>query len=176
MATLEVINVGTTANDGTGDPLRVAFEKVNNNFSALWASNFNTLEAITTGNTPGQLIFSVPVTEFTQATFQINSSDQSSNNSQNIVINAAINNSQTNVKWTGHSTLFFGNAVTGYDMLVANGNVNLVANPIANVQLTHWIAYQVTVDPMIAGSYLMLQQGVDDALGSENLQIITTEN
>jgi hypothetical protein len=61
-------------------------------------------------------------------------------------------------------------------MLVANGNVNLVANPIANVQLTHWIAYQVTVDPMIAGSYLMLQQGVDDALGSENLQIITTEN
>lgn len=176
MAQLEVINVGSTANDGTGDPLRVAFEKVNNNFANLWATGFNTLEAITIGNTPGQLIFSIPVTEFTQATFQINSSDQSSNNSQNIVINAAINNSQTNVKWTGHSTLFFGNSVTGYDMLVSNGNVNLVANPIVNVQLTHWIAYQVTFDPMLPGSYLMLQQGVDNALGSENLQIITTEN
>ena len=29
------INIGTTANDRTGDPLRTAFEKVNANFSSL---------------------------------------------------------------------------------------------------------------------------------------------
>lgn len=176
MATLEVINVGATANDGTGDPLRVAFEKVNNNFAALWSSNFNSLESITTGNAAGQLIFTIPVTLFTQATFQINSSDQASNNSQNITINAAINNAKTSVKWTGHSTLFFGNAVTGYDMTVAGGNVNIVANPVANVQLRHWIVYQVTDDPSIPGSYLALEQDNTDYLGTENSQIITTEN
>jgi hypothetical protein len=31
------INIGTTANDRTGDPLRTAFEKVNANFIELYA-------------------------------------------------------------------------------------------------------------------------------------------
>ena len=31
----QVINVGTVANDGTGDPLRTAMQKVNTNFSAV---------------------------------------------------------------------------------------------------------------------------------------------
>ena len=31
--TQEIINVGAQPNDGEGDPLRTAFEKVNNNFS-----------------------------------------------------------------------------------------------------------------------------------------------
>jgi hypothetical protein len=33
----EVINVGSAPNDGTGDPLRTAFEKSNSNFSELYA-------------------------------------------------------------------------------------------------------------------------------------------
>jgi hypothetical protein len=33
--TLENINIGTLANDGTGDPLRVAFTKINNAFAIL---------------------------------------------------------------------------------------------------------------------------------------------
>ena len=31
----EIINVGELPNDGTGDPVRVAFIKINNNFSAV---------------------------------------------------------------------------------------------------------------------------------------------
>lgn len=34
----QIINLGGTANDGTGDPLREAFAKVNNNFANVWAS------------------------------------------------------------------------------------------------------------------------------------------
>ena len=34
----EIINTGNTANDGTGDPLRTAFTKTNNNFSQLFAA------------------------------------------------------------------------------------------------------------------------------------------
>ena len=53
--TQQVINIGASANDGTGDPLRQAFTKINNNFSELYArgaagSNFdlsdNDIEAI----------------------------------------------------------------------------------------------------------------------------------
>ena len=35
MSTLEVINVGVLPNDGTGDPLRIAFDKINNNFASI---------------------------------------------------------------------------------------------------------------------------------------------
>jgi len=33
----QVINIGTTANDGTGDPLRTAFNKSNQNFTELYS-------------------------------------------------------------------------------------------------------------------------------------------
>lgn len=32
----QTINIGTTANDGTGDPLRSAFDKINDNFTELY--------------------------------------------------------------------------------------------------------------------------------------------
>jgi len=38
----QTINIGTTANDGTGDPLRTAFTKVNENFTELYNANLNT--------------------------------------------------------------------------------------------------------------------------------------
>ena len=42
----QVINIGAAANDGSGDPLRQAFDKINDNFSELYArgaagSNFD---------------------------------------------------------------------------------------------------------------------------------------
>ena len=30
------INIGSAANDGTGDPLRTAFDKINDNFSEIY--------------------------------------------------------------------------------------------------------------------------------------------
>ena len=33
------INIGSSANDGTGDPLRTAFDKINDNFSELYADS-----------------------------------------------------------------------------------------------------------------------------------------
>lgn len=34
----QIINIGTTANDGTGDPLRTAFDKCNDNFTELYST------------------------------------------------------------------------------------------------------------------------------------------
>jgi len=60
MADQEIINYGSEPNDGTGDPLRDAFIKVDNNFGAIWNAgpvgsnitiNNNTIEALdTNGN------------------------------------------------------------------------------------------------------------------------------
>ena len=33
------INIGTNANDGTGDPLRTAFDKINANFAELYGDD-----------------------------------------------------------------------------------------------------------------------------------------
>ena len=35
----QTINIGTTANDGTGDPLRTAFDKINDNFIELYGAD-----------------------------------------------------------------------------------------------------------------------------------------
>ena len=43
----QTINIGTSANDGTGDPLRTAFDKINDNFAELYGADgdSNTLAA-----------------------------------------------------------------------------------------------------------------------------------
>ena len=43
----QTINIGTNANDGTGDPLRTAFDKINDNFLELYGTDgdANTLQA-----------------------------------------------------------------------------------------------------------------------------------
>lgn len=53
--TQQIIDIGNTANDGQGDPIRTAFTKTNNNFSQL----FNATSTSVTGNiTGGNLIIS----------------------------------------------------------------------------------------------------------------------
>lgn len=44
----QTVNIGTVANDGTGDPLRTAFNKLNQNFDELY---LNTLPVDTSGST-----------------------------------------------------------------------------------------------------------------------------
>ena len=176
MTTLEVINIGSSPNDGSGDPLRVAFSKVNNNFANLWATGFLTQESITDGNST-QPIFEWPANQFTQATFQINSSDNNSVNSQDIVINASINGALDSVRFTAHSTTFHGNAVTNYSMDVTDGNVILYANPLVNSQMTHFIAYQVTFNPVVVGAPLSIESDPNVVLSTEDTgSIITTES
>lgn len=176
MATLEVINIGSSPNDGAGDPLRTAFSKVNNNFANLFATGFNTQESITDGNTT-QIIFEYPTSEFTQATFQINSLDSDSGNSQNIIINASINSALDSVRFTAHSTTFHGNAVTDYSMDVVSGNVILYATPFVTGQMSHFIAYQITYNPIVLGMPLSLESDPNAVLITESTDtVITTES
>ena len=42
----QTINIGTTANDGTGDPLRTAFDKVNDNFNELYSDDAGDVDSV----------------------------------------------------------------------------------------------------------------------------------
>ena len=48
--TQQIINVGSSANDGTGDPLRTSFQKINANFSELYATGAAGSDLDLTGN------------------------------------------------------------------------------------------------------------------------------
>lgn len=50
----EIINVGTSPNDGTGDPLRTAYTKCNNNFAELY-SRLQTEVPASSSGTAGDL-------------------------------------------------------------------------------------------------------------------------
>jgi hypothetical protein len=53
----QVINIGAVANDGTGDTLRAAFDKVNDNFTEAYNLDINQLSNVdTTGVTNGKVL------------------------------------------------------------------------------------------------------------------------
>ena len=53
----QTIFLGQTANDRTGDPLRVAFEKVNENFDELYAAMGADVQIPSQINNTGKLLF-----------------------------------------------------------------------------------------------------------------------
>jgi hypothetical protein len=174
----ELINIGTVANDGEGDPLRVAFQKINNNFTQLFTAGFATYEAVTYDDAPDQVIFEIPANAFTQGTFQINSANPATVDSQNIVLVASIYNDGTDVGWTGRNTIIINDAVvSGYDINIEpiSGNLQIVVSPIPDATLNHLISAQVQVANFTPGLPL-ITEGTNQSLATENNIIITTEN
>jgi len=52
----QTVNIGTNANDGTGDPLRSAFDKLNDNFDEVYADSFVTTDRINADAVTGDKI------------------------------------------------------------------------------------------------------------------------
>jgi hypothetical protein len=48
----QTINIGTAANDGTGDPLRTAFDKINDNFTELYGADDEAANYVIEDTTP----------------------------------------------------------------------------------------------------------------------------
>jgi hypothetical protein len=85
----QTINIGTTANDGTGDPIRSAFDKTNDNFTELYdgagvaddsitysklADEFTTIDPLTAAATvdidfSDAQVYTLTITEATEITF-----------------------------------------------------------------------------------------------------------
>jgi len=176
--TQEIINIGAQPNDGEGDPLRTAFAKINNNFTQLFSTGFFTSNAYSTGDTAGQVIFTTPIETFTQGIIQINSNDTSSTDTENITLNVSVVNDGSDLTWTGHSTLFFGNVLTGYDMDIFESNVRILVNPLIDTTIFHFISAQITWTGVPVPGLVLLTERVVDPLivDTENNFNVETEN
>lgn len=175
--TQEIINIGAAPNDGEGDPLRTAFEKINNNFTQLYSTGFFTSNAYSAGTTAGQVIFETPVETFTQAVFQINSNDVSSTDSENITLTASILTDGSEIKWTGHSTIFNGNVLTEYDMDIFDSNVRILVNPLIDTDIFHFISAQITWTGVpVLGLNLIVDGTSNPDIDTENNFNLQTEN
>jgi hypothetical protein len=175
----EYINIGESPNDGNGDPLRTAFYKINNNFSNLFLTTTTTATAYTLGPAANQVIFEVPIVRFYQGDFQIRSSDGGTPDMQDITLTASITNNLAGVRFSGHSTLFEGNAICRYDMDVSNGNVRILINPLADIGIEHFISAFVTypIPVAIQGAEIALNGYANNFLmATEDNLILTTEN
>jgi hypothetical protein len=141
--TQQIINVGTLPNDGTGDPIREAFTKVNNNFSNLFALSSKITTVNLTNNTPDQVVFQIPVSQFGQGFFTIKTINTTNNDSQFIQINAYLNNNGTDVIFVGSNTLFNGGPLNQYNMDINSGNVRLKITPLVSNPLNVKIISQI---------------------------------
>jgi hypothetical protein len=111
----QTINIGSSANDGTGDPLRTAFDKINDNFTELYGTDndINTLDAnmnvnnfaITTGITNGDITVTPNGTgNINLGSVTINGSTISANDSTQITVAENIQTTGT-LNVTGATTL-----------------------------------------------------------------------
>lgn len=172
----EIINIGTSPNDGEGDPLRVAFQKVNNNFTSLFGTGYSTAEATTTGLTANQIVFEYPANAFTQGTFIIRSYDSTTIDMQNITLSSSITNNAGGVKFTGFATTSEGNALCSYDMSVSTGNVQILVNPIKDATIYHYITYQISYEALVMGMALGLESPFGEVLATEGDVVIASES
>ena len=116
----QTINIGTNANDGTGDPLRTAFDKINDNFLELYGATAEANDIVE--DTSPQLGGNLDVN---------NKSITSGITNGNITVAANGTGTielQSNTNVTGNLT------ATGN--IIANGNINLGNSAGDNIQVT----------------------------------------
>ena len=121
MANQIIIDIGAAANDGTGDPLRTAFNYVNENFTSIWdtgVANSNVIfsgNRILTVNTNGNLVLAPNGTGKVQANVDI---IPNANNTHSLGSGA--------LRW---NTVYTQNLDVGgnvsFDNLTVNGNLTV---------------------------------------------------
>jgi hypothetical protein len=107
--TQEIIDIGALANDGTGDPLRVAFDKINNNFTQLY-------DTASVDGPNGSVQFSLANTVGNVTTYSLSSS-------ANLVFNSSVN--RLDIK---------GSIVP---LVPNNLNIGSTANTVGNIYLSN---------------------------------------
>lgn len=135
----QTINVGTLPNDGEGDPLRVAYQKVNSNFTELYDNTAMISTVSTSTATPNQIIWQQPAT-FSSCEVSLKVEDDDSTANQFVKMLVSLSNDKTSAQWMSYGNLSIGNTLASYDVAVSSGNVVIVTSPTSALDLTHKIA------------------------------------
>ena len=172
---IQLVNVGTLPNDGEGDPLRTAFQKINNNFTYLQQTASQIAKSVTLNDDPNQPILTYPADEFTMGLFQIKSYREDNNDSQMVFIGAEAYNDLSNVKFTVYGITNVGNWLTQYNMDVSGGNVRILVSPIQDEVITHFISYQITYEGDLGLGVPMVSESGEGLVTESGNVFITTE-
>jgi hypothetical protein len=153
-----IINTGNVLNDGTGDPLRVAFNAVNNNFSQIWSAGLVGSNISIANNT-------------IQVTNTNGNLNLATNGVGVIVPRAAIVPDIANVRSIGAATNRFNTVYTQYldaTMLTLSGNLYVAGN----LQVTGNTVTNNYSNANIANLNIILAAGSSNAITSNNAGII----
>jgi hypothetical protein len=172
---IQLVNVGGLPNDGEGDPLRTAFQKINNNFTYLQQTSTNIAKTVTLNDTANQVIFEYPADEFTMGLLQVKSFRDDNNDSQMVFLGVQTYNDLSDVKYSIYGITNVGSWLTQYDMDVSNGNVRLMVSPLQDQVITHFISYQITYEGDLGIGVPMITEGGAGLVTESGNVFITTE-
>lgn len=172
---IQLVNVGGLPNDGEGDPLRTAFQKINNNFTYLQQTSTTIAKTVTLNDTANQVIFEYPADEFTMGLLQVKSYRDDNNDSQMVFLGVQTFNDLSDVRYTIYGVTNVGNWLTQYDMDVDGGNVRLLVSPLQDEVITHFISYQITYEGDLGLGVSMVTEGGAGLVTETGNVAITTE-
>jgi len=112
----QVIGIGSAANDGTGDPLRTAFDKINDNFTELYSDDAGDVNSVN-GATGTVVLDSDDIAEGT--TNEYYTEAKVSANTSVTANTAKVTNATHTGDVTGSTALTIANDVIDYDKLGA---------------------------------------------------------
>lgn len=158
----QVLNIGLTPNDGTGDTLRVGGDKLQDNFNELYlALGAGTADGGTlkiaipdTGNTTGQVLKY-------DGTNYVPSSDVNTNTTYAVSAETGVGG--TNIRLTG------SDATTDDILLIPSTGINITRTSNSEITFTNTVSnttYTVSVESIVAGTRTLRLTGsnatVDD--------------
>ena len=187
--TREIINVGSSPNDGQGDPIRTAFIKTNNNFGELY-SRVQTVPPVSltgsVGDTAGMTAYDAEYYYYCFANYDGSTDiwNQVPNAAQaNVTVLSATGNV------TGNYIIGNGSQLTGIDgistaiqngnsnvKVYANSNVATSVNGTANVMVITPTLVTITGDLSVSGNASLTGNIVGDRIvnGTTSVEIQTT--
>lgn len=136
---MQTINIGTLPNDTTGDPLRSAFTKINNNF----AEQYSTVNVTTLDDSPGCVLLTIPIGTVSHALLQITSRSTTTTAFQSQMMSVVLTNDAGDVAFTTFGALNNGANVADIYPELVPGNLQISCQALSNTAITHTITYRV---------------------------------
>ena len=187
----QTIGIGTSANDGTGDPLRDAFDKVNDNFNEVYSAftfasnNATVANNVLIGNSTVNSVANSTTVSISNSTSEVTATSGSllvGNSTVNTTANSSLVNA-TSVTVNSNTGLTLGTSDTSANgftylpngLIIQYGSVdaNTTVGDITFANVFPTGLYSLTVTTNIAGAYDSTYQSIVIASNTSTANVRT---